>query len=344
MPCAKAKAQSSGVAGRQRGSIALIWILLFLATGRGAQSQPSGDSVLLSVYRQYLMAIETHDLDKLQALTVDGPGKQQLAKLKQGMDEKQQSAMLDLLGKTQPESVELVNEKIVGDRGLLAIQGYSRGDLFARKVDPSQVPKGFRLANNQPIKKRQYELLRFKKVGGEWKLYRTKSFTYNDPRPYWNRSRARTSRNRNIRGSGSTAIFSQENVVPGKPPFQWMNESAHWSCFAQLRRKASLGDRIGSLVPAEQKAVFAENTKVEQTQCKLDVVELIGDPKICESIESSKILPDRKQQCLRKIEDYDFIPGLNIYTLDSDGDGLSDLQEIEFFNTRRQQSRYRWRR
>jgi Bacterial TSP3 repeat len=121
--------------------------------------------------------------------------------------------------------------------------------------------------------------------------------------------------------------------VPGKPPLQWMNESAHWSCFAQLRRKASLCDRIGSLVLAEQKAVFAENTKFEQTRCKLDVVELIGDPKICQSIESSKILPDRKQQCLRKIEDYDFIPGLNIYTRDSDGDGLSDLQEIEFFNT-----------
>jgi hypothetical protein len=164
-----------------------------------------GDSVLLSVYRQYLMAIETHDLDKLQALTADGLGNEQLAKLQQGMDEKQPSAMLDLLGKTQPESVELVNEKIVGDRGPLAIQGYSRGDLFAMKLDPSQVPKGFRLANNHPIKKRQYELLLFKKVGGEWKLYRTKSFTYNDPRPLLNRSRARTSRNRNIRGSSSTA-------------------------------------------------------------------------------------------------------------------------------------------
>jgi hypothetical protein len=333
MPCAKAKAQSSGVAGRQRCSIALIGVLFFLATGRGAQSQPSGDSVLLSVYRQYLMAIETHDLDKLQALTADGPGNEQLAKLKQGMDEKQQSAMLDLLGKTQPESVELVNEKIVGDRGLLAIQGYSRGDLFAMKLDPSQVPKGFRLANNKPIKKQQYELLLFKKVGGEWKLYRTKSFTYNDPRPLFEPVDSAHLEEQKYQGVQFHCNFSQENVVPGKPPLQWMNESAHWSCFAQLRRKASLCDRIGSLVPAEQKAVFAENTKFEQTQCKLDVVELIGDPKICESIESSKILPDAKQQCLRKIEDYDFIPGLNIYTLDSDGDGLSDLQEIEFFNT-----------
>ena len=112
-----------------------------------------------------------------------------------------------------------------------------------------------------------------------------------------------------------------------------MNESAHWSCFAQLRRKASLCDRIGNLVPAEQKAGFAENTKIEQTQCQLDVVELIGDPKICESSENPKILPEAEQQCLRKIEDYDFVPGLNIYTLDCDGDGLSDLEEIEFFNT-----------
>jgi hypothetical protein len=117
--------------------------------------------------------------------------------------------------------------------------------------------------------------------------------------------------------------------VPGEPPFQWMNESAHWSCFAQLRRKARLCDRIGSLVPKQQNAVFADKTKIEQTQCKLNVVELIGDPKFCESIENSKILPEAKQQCLRKIEDYDFIPGLNIYTLDSDGDGKTDFEGVE---------------
>jgi len=32
---------------------------------------------------------------------------------------------------------------------------------------------------------------------------------------------------------------------------------------------------------------------------------------------------------LRKIEDYDFLPGLNIYSLDSDGDGKSDFEEVE---------------
>jgi hypothetical protein len=73
-------------AGRQRSSIALVGILVLLAAGLRAQSQPSHDSVLLSVYGQYLMAIETHDFDKLQALTADGTGKQQLAKLKEGMD------------------------------------------------------------------------------------------------------------------------------------------------------------------------------------------------------------------------------------------------------------------
>ena len=32
---------------------------------------------------------------------------------------------------------------------------------------------------------------------------------------------------------------------------------------------------------------------------------------------------------MRKIEDYDFLPGLNIYSLDSDGDGKSDFEEVE---------------
>jgi hypothetical protein len=65
----------------------------------------------------------------------------------------------------------------------------------------------------------------------------------------------------------------------------------------------------------------------------LDVVDLVGDPKICEPIKNSKTMPNAQEQCFKKIEDHDFIPGLNLYSLDSDGDGLSDLQEIQFFNT-----------
>ena len=330
MPSARSSAWCSAVSGRKTGSIGLLWLLV-VATGLKAQSRPPRASVLFSVYHHYLIAIETHDVDKLLALSADSTGKQQLAKLKDGMDEKQQSALLDLLDKTQPESVEFVNEKIVGDRGVLAIQGYSRGDLFQMKVDPSQVPKGFRLANNRPIQKRQYELLLFKRIRGEWKLYRTKSFTYNDPRPLF--EAIDSAQEQKYQGVQFHCNFSQEKVVPGEPPFQWMNENAHWSCFAQLRRKASLCDRIGNLVPAQQKAFFADNIKMQQTQCKLDVVELIGDPQICQSIENSKVLPEAKQQCFHKIEDYDFIPGINIYALDSDGDGLSDLQEIQFFNS-----------
>jgi len=91
-----------------------------------AQSRPLRESVLFSVYRQYLLAIEAHEVDKLEALSADPTGRQQLAKLKEVKDEKQQGALLDLLDKAQPESAEIVNEKIAGDRGLLAIQGYSR--------------------------------------------------------------------------------------------------------------------------------------------------------------------------------------------------------------------------
>jgi hypothetical protein len=326
-------ARFSSGPGRKTGLTPRLLPLVLVATlpNPMAQSPPLRESVLFSVYRQYLLAIEAHDFDKLEALSADQTGSQQLAKLKEVKDEKQQGALLDLLGKAQPESAEMVNEKMVGDRGLLAIQGYSRGDLFAMKLDPSRVPKGFRLADNKPIKKRQYELVRSKRIGGEWKIYRIKSFTYKDPRPLlepvdgW--------REQKYLGVQFHCDCSQENVVPGDKAFQWMNENSHGSCFAQLRRNASLCDRIGSLIPAQQKAFFADNTQMQQTECKLDVVGLIGDPRICESIKNSKLLPNAHEQCLEKIEDYDFIPGFNIYALDSDGDGLSDLEEIEFFNT-----------
>jgi len=296
-----------------------------------AQSASSGASVLFPLFHEYLIATETHDLDKLQALSADPESKQQLERLKEVKDEKQRKAMFDLMAATQPEAPEIVNEKIVGDKGLLAIQGYSRGDLVSFNVDPNQVPKGFRIAHNKPIKKRQYELVLFKRVGGEWKIYRMKSFTYEDPRPAF--EAIDSSHEQKYQGVQFHCNFSQENIVPGDKQSQWMNESTHWSCFAKLRRNASLCDRIGSLLPPEQKAFFAENTHMQQTQCKLDVVDLIGDPRICESIKNSKMMPDAQEQCFKKIEDYDFIPGLSIYSLDSDGDGLSDLQEIRFFNT-----------
>jgi hypothetical protein len=308
-------------------------MLFLVATGANpaAQPGPPQTSVLFPVFHEYLIAVETHDLDKLQALSSDQEGKQQLEQLKELKDEAQRKAMFDLLARTQPESVEIVNEKIVGDRGLLAVQGYSRGDALGFNVDPNKVPKGYRLAHNQPIRKRQYELVLFKRISGNWKIYRVKSFTYEDPRPVF--EAIDNSHEQKYLGVQFHCNFSQDAIVPGDKQTQWMNESAHWSCFAKLRRNASLCDRIGSLVPAEQKAFFADNTQMQQTQCKLDVVDLIGDPKICQSIKNGKMMPDAQKQCFKKIEDYDFIPGLNLYSLDSDGDGLSDLQEILFFNT-----------
>jgi hypothetical protein len=294
-----------------------------------AQTEPKRASVLFPFYQQYLAASEAHDLDKLLALSSDESTKLIFEKMKQLKDEKQKNEIFHMIVQEQPESPAIVNEKIVGDRGLLAVQGYSRGDLI--EMNPDNVPKGFRVAHYKPFKKRQYELALFKRINGEWKLYRIKSFTYIDPRPTLEAIEG--SHQLNTEGVQFHCNFSQEDVIPGDRQSQWMHESAHWSCFAKLRRDASLCDRIGNLVPQAQKAFFADQTQMQQTQCKLEVVDLIGDPKICQSIQNSKILPNAQQQCLNSIEDYDFIPGLNIYTLDSDGDGLSDLQEIEFFNT-----------
>jgi len=296
-----------------------------------AQSESSRASALFPVYRQYLIAVEAHDLDKLQALSSDQESKQQLEQLKELKDGKQQKEMLDLMVAALPDSPETVNEKIVGDRGLLAIQGYSHGDALEFHVDPNQAPNGYRIAHNKPIRKRQYELVLFKRISGEWKIYRMKGFTYEDPRPVF--EAVDSSHQQKYLGVQFHCDFSQENIVPGDKQSQWMNESTHWSCFAKLRRNAGLCDHIGSLVAPGQKAFFAEQTQMQQTQCKLDVVDLVGDPKICESVKNSKMMPNAQEQCFKKIEDYDFIPGLNLYSLDSDGDGLSDQQEIRFFNT-----------
>src|SRR5208282_1233677 len=109
------------LASRRRRSILLPLILFLAITGPNlAQSGPSHASVLFPFYQQYLAAADAHDADKLQALSSDQSVKKQLQRLKDLKDEKQQKAMFDLVVRTQPESPEIVNEKIVEDRGLLA--------------------------------------------------------------------------------------------------------------------------------------------------------------------------------------------------------------------------------
>jgi hypothetical protein len=293
-----------------------------------AQTKPAHASVLFPIYQQYLADSEAHDLDKLEALSSEEATKRLFEAFK-ALDAKQKRSILDTIVQGQPESPEIVYEKIAGDHGLLAVQGYSRGDLM--KMDPDRLPKGYRVAHYKPFKKREYELALFKRINGEWKLYKIKTYTYADPRPMMEPIEG--SHELDTHGVQFHCNFSQENVVPGDKQTQPMNENSHWSCFAKLRRNANLCDRIGDLIPQAQKAFFADQTQMQRAQCKLDVVDLIGDPKICESIQNSKILPNAREQCLKSIEDYDFIPGINIYALDSDGDGLTDLQEIRFFNT-----------
>jgi hypothetical protein len=305
--------------------------LLAFATSLPSQTAPSKTSVLFPLFTQYVAASEAHDLDTLRRLTGDPQTEKQLEVLSTLKSEKQRKDIFDFMARTQPESPEIVNEKIVGERGVLAVQGFSQGDALGISIDPSLLPKGYRIAKNKPIRKRQYELMLFKRIDGEWKIYRVKSFTYEDPRPLI--EPVDNSHEQKYSGVQFHCNFSQEDAAPENKQFPWMNESTHWSCFAQLRRDVRLCDRIGNLVPPDRKELFAANTQMQQTQCKLGVVDLIGDPKICKSIKNDKMMPDAQEQCFKSIEDYDFIPGINFYSLDSDGDGLTDLQEIRFFNT-----------
>jgi hypothetical protein len=85
----------------------LASILVLSASGPGllAQAEPPHASILFSIYQQYLVAAETHDLDRLEALSSDQDSQKQLEKLKE-LDEKQQKAMFELIARTQPESQE----------------------------------------------------------------------------------------------------------------------------------------------------------------------------------------------------------------------------------------------
>ena len=71
-------------------AVCFLLVLFVIATVPSllAQSASSGASVLFPLFHEYLIATETHDLDKLQALSADPESKQQLERLKEVKDEK----------------------------------------------------------------------------------------------------------------------------------------------------------------------------------------------------------------------------------------------------------------
>lgn len=224
--------------------------------------------------------------------------------------------------------LEIVNEIIDGDRGILKIQGFHEGEEIKFSGQPQE---GYRLTERKQIKARRYGTVFFKKEDGKWVIEQTKLIDYPDPRPYYER----------IDGTDWKFLslpyhcnFAQtQDVCADKDSNSNPIPGTCWKCFAQLKLDVSLCDNIAMDFEQRNKEFFQDSIITMRAQCRNAVASLTGNPHICENE------PDRDiqgvnplKQCQKAIEDYDFLPSTNIYLIDSDQDGLTDLLEI-YFNT-----------
>lgn len=303
-----------------------------------AQSEAGLSGELGKIYLAYVDALgnvkETKDIRLLveQIKPFATLEKQrQLEKLNNVEDKETLSFVMAFLkGVVLFPGLEVVNEIIEGDRGVLTIQGFEEGESI-KFTGPFQPPEGYKTAERKPIKVRQYGIVFFKKEDGKWIIDYTKIRSYSDPRPFYERIDGKDWKFQdlpfhcNFAQSQDACASKDWNVNP--------LPDTCWECFAKLGLDASLCDNIATDLEQNNKEFFQDTITMRRSKCKNAVTALTGNPKLCEGQPDRDIRGSNPQkQCQKTIERHDFLPSTNIYLIDSDQDGLTDLQET-FFNT-----------
>jgi hypothetical protein len=167
--------------------------------------------------------------------------------------------------------------------------------------------------------------------GGTWRVDRQQIVLYHDPRAYFER----------VDGPEWDELGLQyhcnrtwdERACEAHDPTVHPLADACWACYAQLLRDRSLCERVAEDLAAANPSLFADQIAFRRASCQLDVAGLTGDPAICERLPDREILGrNARASCRERIAGHDFLASTNVFQLDSDRDGLTDLQEA-YFNT-----------
>lgn len=282
------------------------------------------ESALAEVYFKYQSAASIDELKQYRY--VDPSAEDKLA----GLSESDREQAMTFVAAFRPQKPEIASEIIEGDRGALAVQGV--GNPGTVTYDERYMQEGYRKADNKPIESRQYQLVLFKKADdGEWKIFKDMSWSYNDPRP----QTVKIGETKPFEGDVQRhcGFVESENSCSVMDPAV-MQPNDCYECFAKLQRRPSLCDRKASDLEAQDPEFWKDFIASSRNGCRQSVASLVGDPSVCAAMpEKNSFGTNEKDLCLRSIEEHDFLSGANIYALDSDRDGLSDMLEIRYFNT-----------
>lgn len=286
------------------------------------------------IYMAYVNALEKFKETKNISLLLEQikqfatpEARQRIEKLKEIEDKETLSSIMAILkGVVLFPGLEIVNEIIEGDRGILRIQGFQESSEIDKFT--GEPPQDYRIAAIKPIQTRCLATVFFKKEEGKWMIEKTMILNPASPSVF-----------ENIYGKDKEWMQYPCNFLEGRTSCKSKDfnitpiPDACLDCFAKFKLDASLCENISSDWDPQTKEIHQENILFSKALCRNEVARLTGDPKICENQPDREMLRvNPRKTCERNIDDYNYLPSVNIYTLDSDKDGLTDLLEI-YFNT-----------
>ena len=286
-------------------AIFILLLIIVIAVLLGFFHFRSSNNDLSKIYVQYARAVSNQNLQEALKYTSG----ETTGKMKQALEISDQEKLKERWGLFKafvPKDVVIGTKVIEGSKAILRMEHFDQPRTDSKVKNP-----------------RSYDTVFFLKEGGEWKIDKLSSVPYRDPTPL-------------------VQADSQNPIT-----FFWYaqfhaNHTKDVSaCSSEKTRPADCYKSwaVLNLDPSLCKNIL-DNNKYNVSgyyDCASALAQLTGDEQLCEynSPEFNQlrnVLESQIKFCKNSLSDKTFLQKSNTYTIDSDGDGLTDLQE-SYFNT-----------
>lgn len=283
-----------------------IWVFLNYQKERPTATAPSATPKAQNVskpsfgfkeiYLAWAKALQSEQIEGTYAY-ITKKSAQAIQKQLAGLDSSKRQQLLEFMKSAAPQSEAEVGfgaEAAGADTGILRIETTS---ISSNKYSRIKKP-------------RSYGTIFFVKEEGGWKINRQSFVEYKDPTPLV------------VEDPANPITFfwyAQFHANHTSSPAVCATESI-WG--AQCYRSWAILNRDAKLCGQISPAAFGGS---ERANCYDDLASLTGEPALCAQTSSA-------DTCRKSVSDSAYLANTNIYTIDSDQDGLTDLQE-SYFNT-----------
>lgn len=259
-----------------------------------SRSAQNSSAVLPKIYTSYTQALAAGKIADFSSYFSNGDLEKQLTVL----TEENRANAIDVLKLSIPDHVTFGARLIEGDHAFLRFEGNVPGST-----------------TNSPTTPHLYGTVYFIRQSNQWKIDHQTVQAYQNPIPA-----GLLSKQKDITPLLWTPQFHANHTgSPAQCDSEQKWRGACLSSWAVLRLDESYCGRISDATD------FDESFR---SSCYQTLATLLGDQSLCDHIKT----PVGQAGCRKNFEDVGWFKTINIARIDSDDDGLTDLQEI-YFNT-----------